>query len=137
VTRLARTARAEALEMPPFLVAVVLPVPPSINSQYIHTRYGTRLTPAAEAFRQEAVFLMREALHGAQWPSSAFCRVTLQAWFPNEKRPRDIDNILKITIDAAAAALGFNDKQVREVHAYHRGYDKNDPRCELYIEVMP
>lgn len=122
--------------MPPFVVCVILPVPPSVNSQYIHTRYGTRLTPAAEAFRQRAVLLVREALGGAQWPTEAFYRVTIQVWFANEKRPRDVDNILKLTIDSAAAACGFDDKRVREVHAYHRGYCKADPRCELTVEVM-
>lgn len=137
MTRLARTARAEALGMPPFLVTAVLPCPPSINHMYIHTRYGTRLTPAADAYRQEAVLRLREALHGSQWPTAAHVRVTVQVWFPNEKKPRDVDNCLKLVIDAAAAALGFNDKLVREVHAYHRGYCKEDARCELTIEVLP
>jgi crossover junction endodeoxyribonuclease RusA len=136
VTRLARTARAEALGMPLPRLTVVLPVPPSLNHQYIHTRYGTRLTPAAEAFRQEAVLRARSALSGAQWPCSASYRLTVDVWFANRRR-RDLDNTIKVLQDALAAALGFNDSQITELHIYGRGVDTTDPRCDVTLEVLP
>lgn len=136
MTRLARTARAEALGVPLPRLTVVLPVPPSVNGMYIHSRWGTRLTPAAEAYRQEAVLRAREALRGAQWPSRACYRLTVDVWFANRRR-RDLDNTLKVLQDSLAAALGFNDSQITELHVYGHGVDTKAPRCEVTIEVMP
>jgi Holliday junction resolvase RusA-like endonuclease len=136
MTRALREARAVRLKSARW-VAVTLPVPPSLNGQYIHTRYGTRLHPRAEAFRTEAVLRIREALAGGVWPTDARYRVTVDVWFANEKRPTDLDNCLKLVGDAAAAALGYNDRQVVEIHAYHRGYDPEAARLELGVEVLP
>lgn len=120
----------------PAILACTLDVPPSVNSMYIHTRFGTRLHPKAEAFRDMAVLRIREALAGEYWPQEAQYRLTLHVWFPNEKQPRDLDNAVKLLQDALAAALGFNDRQVVELHAYHMGYDRARARCELTIEAL-
>lgn len=117
-------------------LACTLGVPPSVNHMYIHSRYGTRLNAAAAAFRDEATLRIREALAGEDWPQDAQYRMILHVWFPNVKQPRDLDNAIKLLQDSCAAALGFNDRQIVELHAYHMGYDRSQARVDVSLEVI-
>lgn len=117
-------------------LSIRLPVPPSVNHIYIHTRYGTRLHPSAAAFRDEAIARIREATGGGWWHVGLSYVVTVRVTFANKKQPRDLDNCIKLLVDALANGLGFNDKNIVELHAYHLGYDKERQGCDVTVEAV-
>lgn len=128
----ARAMRTTTVDM----MSICLPVPPTVNHIYIHTRYGTRLHPTAAAYRDEAIARIREATGGGWWHVGLCYVLTVRITFANEKRPRDLDNCLKLLIDALANGLGFNDRQIVELHAYHMGYDKATQGCDITIGAV-
>lgn len=117
-------------------MSIRLPVPPTVNHIYIHTRYGTRLHPTAAAYRDEAIARIREATGGGWWHVGLRYVLTVRVTFANEKRPRDLDNCLKLLIDSLANGLGLNDKSITEIHAYHMGYDKAAAGCDVTMEAL-
>jgi Holliday junction resolvase RusA-like endonuclease len=98
------------------MIRLSLPLGPSANHFYIHTRTGTRLTPEAKAYRLEVWAMVmqqttpeeREVLKGD---------LVLFVWvhWP-DKRRRDLDNIAKNLLDSIAPALGIDDSQFKALH---------------------
>lgn len=116
-----------------------LPLPPSANHHWVRTRAGgMALSAAAKAYRKEVWGVVttqttpeqREALSG---PFALHVWVRLPA-----KRSRDLDNCLKETQDAVMGALGVDDVQVVELHAYsHRmPPDLPDTACVVLVEEL-
>ncbi len=60
--------------------------------------------------------------------------VTLQ-FYSKDNRRRDVDNLVKLVLDAANGIIWRDDTQVTELHAYHvKGVAY--PRTEIYAEVL-
>jgi Holliday junction resolvase RusA-like endonuclease len=59
-------------------------------------------------------------------------KVSLDVYRP--KRIGDLDNQIKVTLDALKGIAFGDDKQVIELHAY-RYDDKGNPRVEVTVEV--
>lgn len=53
-------------------------------------------------------------------------------FFFGNKRKNDIDNQIKIILDAAEGILFEDDSQVKELHIYKK-YDKENPRTEILV----
>ena len=120
---------------------LTLPVPPSANlywrdrvqrlgdGRHIVQRYKT-----GEA-RQYQVLVSQTALAAGyrpvKLPQPVVIRVT---WFREAKRG-DLDNRLKVLLDAIQGTVYENDSQVVEIHAY-REEDKARPRVELEVGVI-
>lgn len=88
---------------------LVLPLPPSVNHHYSHARGRVMLTGAARAYRQEVWVATREqttAQERAALPERLAVTIRASGW------RGDLDNMAKETLDALAAAIGFDDARV-------------------------
>lgn len=110
-------------------IAAVLPLPPSVNHQYIRRRDRVVLTAASRAYYDDVAFELR--CHAAPPPRAHFS-VTIRMYFPDRRR-RDLDNTLKLMLDAIAHALGFDDGNIDELHVY-RALDRQRPRAEVLLQ---
>lgn len=125
----------------PARLALVLPLPPSVNHQYVSVGRRRVLSREAQAFYREvakAVQRLRE--HGALREETerafrvAFLGVYLTFYFETPHR-RDLDGGLKIALDAVCKALGLDDRYVVDAHLTKR-IDPLHPRLELELEAI-
>ncbi len=88
------------------------------------------LTHKARAYKENTKWRAKAA--GIKHPFSldTSCCVTMH-WFRSRKSG-DLDNRIKILLDALQGAAYESDSQVVELHAY-REDDKLNPRCEIVI----
>jgi crossover junction endodeoxyribonuclease RusA len=122
-------------------LALTLPLPPSVNHQYVTVGRRRVLSREAQAFYRDvakAVQSLREG--GALRPGTeqvlqaAFLGVYLTFYFETPHR-RDLDGGLKIALDAVCKALGLDDRYVVDVHLTKR-IDPLHPRLELELEAI-
>ena len=80
----------------------------------------------------------KKALQKEMWvinspnkPAEGDVAVNIIFYFGNQ-RSNDIDNCLKILLDAAEGILFINDSQVTELHVF-KEYDKKNPRVEISV----
>ncbi len=109
-----------------------LPYPPSANRYWRHARGRTFVSPEGEAFRKAArsQWFATYGLTVSPWNGAVALEVTLHPVRPKdwERRQRlqgetwvdsvrciDLDNCLKIPLDALQGIAFENDKQVREI----------------------
>jgi crossover junction endodeoxyribonuclease RusA len=120
---------------------LVLPMPPSINSQYatvngrrVLSREAARWKRAAKTVVQQAV--ASGAISAAELTKleTAFIGLFIDWYFPTPLK-RDLDGGLKITQDALCEALGINDNRVVDIHLIKR-IDPLQPRIEVELEVI-
>jgi len=103
------------------------PLPPSANTYWRYARGKVIVNPVAVNYKQTVKMLARvdqvTALTGP---------VSLTVAIFRERRSGDLDNFLKILIDAMQGVFYRNDSQIREIHAtLHE--DKHEPRCEVMV----
>lgn len=107
-------------------MTVVLPVPPSARDYWRVWRNRAVRTKEAEAYCAAVRTLYRGRPH--QRPVAVTMR-----WFRAAKRG-DLDNRLKILLDALQGVAYANDQQVVELHAY-RAEDPKRPRVEVEVRA--
>jgi len=107
---------------------LVLPVPPSAGLYWRLARGRIVKTAAARAYQQGVK--LRALAQGCR-PISGPLAVTVQ-WFRAARRG-DLDNQLKVVLDALQGAAYRNDNQIVELHAY-RLEDRQNPRLQIAIE---
>ena len=111
-----------------------LPWPPSVNHQYGRRSGRVYLTKAAKDFRANvlAEILSRPLVAPFVGPVS----VRILAQPPRLVRTRDIDNVLKATLDALQAGKVFkNDSQITYLSIRVYPGDSDDGR--LLVEIEP
>ncbi len=122
-------------------IRLTLPLPPSVNQQYV-MRQGRRVL-SAEARRYKSAALRRiEALRrdGAipeallQRFREAHWGIYVEFYFETPTR-RDLDNGFKIAQDVVAEGLGLNDNRVVDIHLSKR-LDPLRPRIEVVVEAI-
>ncbi len=98
-------------------MALDLPEPPSAN-RYWRRRQGQHaLYPTAEATAYKtAVYAKALSVRHRPFPKDVRVSVTLR--WERGKRMGDLDNRIKVTLDALRGVLYADDKQVEEIHAY-------------------
>lgn len=123
-------------------LSLTLPLPPSINEQYYTDSQGhRRLTPQALRYREDArkIFqrlerqgvvspLLRERL------ASCYLALYVECYFETPLK-RDLDNILKIVLDAFCQYFGANDNHVVDIHLSKR-IRPLDPHLYLEIDTL-
>ena len=98
-----------------------LPVPPSANQYWQYT--GRVFTSQrAKAYKEQIAYMMRR--NKIDGP------VALNLTVFRPRKSGDLDNYLKIMLDALQGYLYENDSQIVEIHAYRQD-DKDNPRVEL------
>lgn len=116
---------------------VILPYPPSANRYLRHTARGTYRTSEANAYRTQAQWLAKAA--GFK-PLDGFVTVgvTLHPKETKKGQPSatvlDLDNSLKVALDALQGVAFTNDKQVKQISMAY-GCQKQDGG--LTLEVLP
>ena len=110
------------------MLELTLPYPPSANRYWRHFQGRTVVSQEAKDYRDEVAWLM--LAKGAQ-PYAGPIRVTLRVYRP--RKARDLDNCLKVTLDAMQGGAYLSDAQIVELHAL-RYEDKHRPRIEVKIE---
>lgn len=119
-------------------LTVTLPVPPSLNHAYVNRKGGGKaLNAEMRKWKMDAGLLLNNALQLSNFTLPP-CRlvVLLEVWFKEDNK-RDVDNVMKLSIDSVAVAVGFNDKIVVAPLALLRGIDKSNPRIVVTLLPVP
>lgn len=82
-----------------------LPYPPSINHYYLRTENGFIIGAKGRNYRRDTAYLLHKYRGMCGDKRLA---VTINV-YPPDKRKRDIDNLLKCTLDSLQHAKIFND----------------------------
>ena len=103
------------------------PLPPSANKYWRYVRGRVGVSSEATNYKTTVAMLARcarvEQLTGP---------VKLTVAIYRERKAGDLDNFLKILVDAMQGSFYRNDSQIREIHAsLHE--DRHDPRCEVLV----
>lgn len=127
-------ARATSLRL-------VLPLPPSVNNQYVTVGRRRVLSAGAKTFHRDVAkrigglrssgkleFAVTESL------ATSPLGIYLVYFFETPHR-RDLDGGLKITLDALGRVLGFDDRAVVDLHLSKK-IDPLHPRVEVELETI-
>ena len=106
-----------------------LPYPPSVNAYLRHTSRGVYLTKEAKQYKAGVGWkLLAEKVRPIPKPHKV--TLTVKAYRP--RASGDLDNILKVLLDALNKVAFEDDSQVIELHCY-RFDDKLNPRVEVTV----
>jgi len=94
---------------------LTLPYPPSVNTYWRHDRGRTHISTKGKQYRIDVVAAVLSTTRGSR-KFLGPVRVTIVACAP-DKRRRDLDNLLKATLDSMQAAGVYDDdSQVHEIN---------------------
>ena len=127
---------------PPTTVRLTLPMPPSINEQYVVVGKRKRvLSKTASAWKKDATKVIsmlrdRSTISPVEEKAlaNALLGVYMTFYFETPMR-RDLDGGLKIALDTLATNLGFDDRAVVDLHLTKQ-IDPLRPRLEIEIETI-
>jgi crossover junction endodeoxyribonuclease RusA len=132
----------EAEPEPPWApVALTLPLPPSVNSQYVVVDGQRHRGGALRRFRREVqaavdAHAVHERIPAAFRTSGqpGYLGVYADFYFKHRQR-RDVDNGLKALLDAFCSAVDVNDARVVDIHLTKR-VSRAAPRTELQVDLF-
>lgn len=107
---------------------ITLPFPPSANRYWRNWRGRMVVSDEAKDYKAIVALLARDFE-----PLSGPVSVSIGVYRP--ARRRDLDNCLKVVLDALQGYLYENDDQIVELHA-RRFDDKHNPRVEIYVSEV-
>jgi crossover junction endodeoxyribonuclease RusA len=120
---------------------LTLPLPPSINNQYVTVGRRRILSKEAKTFKRDVRKLIdRLRLSGKIPPTieaelqGSLLGAYLIFHFETPFR-RDLDGGLKIALDSVAEALGIDDRMVVDLHLVKQ-MDTLNPRLEVELETI-
>jgi len=123
-------------------LALVLPVPPSVNHQYASVNGRRVLSRAGRDFKalvgdEVEEWRDREGISNETLAlfSRHYLSLAITFYFTSALR-RDLDGGLKIAQDALCEALGVNDNLVVEIHLRKR-IDRQYPRIDVVLRALP
>lgn len=111
------------------MVSIELPWPPSVNTYWRHTSRGHYISSEGRKFKQAVQYL----LHTYK-PTEERVAVLVEA-FPPDRRNRDIDNLLKATLDSIEGRLFVNDSQIDDLRVVRREVVK-DGKIRIHLETI-
>jgi crossover junction endodeoxyribonuclease RusA len=107
-------------------LAFVLPIPPSVNDQYVIVKGRRHRSGELRRFRKQVGAYVEEQRLAEQLPASlrakrnpSYLAVYADFFFGTQQR-RDIDSGLKALLDALCAPLALNDNRVVDIHLTKR-----------------
>ena len=126
---------------PDYTLKIVLPLPPSVNNQYVTVGRRRVLSAAARAFNNDVAKSLEALRASGRLPceseralADTSLSVALTYYFETPRK-RDLDGGLKITLDALSRALGFDDRDVVDLHLAKK-IDPLHPRVEVELETV-
>lgn len=103
-------------------ISLTLPIPPSANKYWKYTGKRVITSPEAATYKNAVQMLVRrDVITGP-------VAVNVSVFRPAKRG--DLDNYLKVLLDALQGVLYQNDDQITEIHAF-RYDDPDNPRVEL------
>ena len=108
------------------MIELELPLPPSANKYWMIAHNSFVTTPEAKAYKQR-VF---SSLANKCEPLRGEVAINVTVFRPAKRG--DLDNYLKIMLDALQGIAYIDDKQIIEIHAF-REDDKRNPRVKLLV----
>jgi len=97
-------------------IDITVPWPPSVNQYW--RQYQGRMLISAQGRKYREAIIQQVWLEGKIKRITGDLKVTIEAFRPDERR-RDLDNLLKSTLDALAhAGLYEDDSQIRDLRIY-------------------
>lgn len=119
-----------------------LPMPPSINEQYYTDKQGRRrLTPGALRYKTEVQRTLHALIaQGILYDTllthlrKGYLAVFIECFFETPMR-RDLDGVIKITLDAICQELDINDNRVVDLHLSKR-IRPLDPHLAIEIDAL-
>lgn len=125
----------------PIRLQFSLPVPPSVNNQYVSVGRRRVLSAPAKAFKRDVKKIVERArLDGVisaaadDAMKASLLGLYLTFYFETPLK-RDLDGGLKIALDALCEALGVDDRTVVDLHLTKQ-IDPLHPRLELELETI-
>jgi crossover junction endodeoxyribonuclease RusA len=126
----------------PITIRLTLPLPPSINEQYVVVGKRKRvLSKVASTWKKDAtkvISMLRDKSTISPVEEKALANnllgVYMTFYFETPMR-RDLDGGLKIALDTIATNLGFDDRNVVDLHLTKQ-IDPLHPRMEIEIETI-
>src|SRR4051812_40067226 len=132
---------AQPFVIPNDTLRIVLPLPPSVNNQYVTVGRRRVLSAAARAFNSDAAKSVEALRANGRLPweteralADTSLSVALTYYFETPRK-RDLDGGLKITLDALSRALGFDDRDIVDLHLTKK-IDPLHPRVEVEVETV-
>jgi crossover junction endodeoxyribonuclease RusA len=120
---------------------LTLPLPPSINSQYVTVGRRRVLSKNAKSFKNDVRKQIERLRSSGQIPAAletefrgSLIGAYLTFHFETPFR-RDLDGGLKIALDAVSEALGIDDRMVVDLHLVKQ-MDTLHPRLEMELEMI-
>ena len=105
--------------------------PPSVNNYYSHTARGTFIKAGGKQYRRDVCKAVHEQVPGLSL--SGKLMVEIVCWEP-DKRKRDLDNLMKATLDAIThSGLWEDDSQVDQLFIYRGALSKNNGMLGIRI----
>jgi len=103
------------------------PLPPSANKYWRYARGKVYVSSEAKNYKTTVAMLAR--VDGAKVLTGP---VAVEVAIYRARKSGDLDNFLKILIDALQGVYYRNDSQIREIHATLHD-DRHEPRCEVSV----
>jgi crossover junction endodeoxyribonuclease RusA len=122
-------------------LALILPIPPSINHQYATVNGRRLLSAVGRGYKglisRRILVCLAESPH--RWVLLGSLRehalaLSIRFYFSSPLR-RDLDGGLKIAQDAICEALGINDNRISEIYLF-KHLDKSQPRMEVSLRAL-
>jgi crossover junction endodeoxyribonuclease RusA len=112
-------------------MTLTLPYPPSANRYWRSFRGRVVKSQEARDYQQAVICLAPVGASNGP-PTLLTGAVGLELNFYRPQRRGDLDNRIKVLVDALQGTLYSDDKQVSELHAYLHD-DKQNPRVEVNV----
>jgi len=114
---------------------IVLPFPPSTNRIWRQFKGRTILSAEGRKYRQAVQDHLWE--YAPRYRVVTLdCEVSIRAFVPDARR-RDLDNLLKASLDALThAGLWEDDSQIKRLSIEHCGIDRENPRLEVGVSTL-
>jgi crossover junction endodeoxyribonuclease RusA len=120
---------------------IVLPFPPSVNRLWRQFKGRTILSAEGRKYRKAVAdsLYVAKYQHGdvmATWGCPDAFSVHIKAFMPDARR-RDLDNLLKASLDALThTGLWEDDSQIKRLTIEHCGIDRDNPRLEVGVSTL-
>lgn len=98
------------------MIQITVPWPPSVNRYW--RQFRGRMIISAEGRKYREAIIQQIFVEGLVKHLTGSLKVTIEAFRPDERK-RDLDNLLKSTLDGLAhAGLYEDDSQIRDLRIY-------------------